>query len=69
MSDLKPCPFCNGEAICMPEIDNIQTVECVDCGALVDGAEEWNTRYERTVKLKDNGNCPDCRKLVGTGER
>lgn len=28
----------------------------------------WNTRNERTVKLKDNGHCPDCRKLVGTGE-
>ena len=24
---------------------------------------------ERTVKLKDNGRCPDCDKLIGEGER
>lgn len=54
---------------------------CKKCGAQVirDGdtqeeakehvIEAWNTRAERTVKLKDNGHCPDCNRLVGTGER
>ena len=32
------------------------------------GVDAWNTRGERTVKLRDSDRCPDCRKLVGTDE-
>ena len=31
--------------------------------------EAWNTRYERTVKLKENDHCPNCKKLVVAGEK
>lgn len=37
MTNLKPCPFCGGEAEVTHEIDGFCTVECVKCGALV----EW----------------------------
>lgn len=33
-----------------------------------DAIEAWNTRHERTVKLGESDRCPDCKKLVGTGE-
>lgn len=46
MSELKPCPFCGGEAEAVHEINGMWTVECVKCGALVDGIEAWNTRVE-----------------------
>lgn len=44
MSELLPCPFCGGEAEAVHEINGMWTVECVKCGALVDGIEAWNTR-------------------------
>ena len=47
MSDetLKPCPFCGGEAEAVHEIDDLWvTVECTECGALVDGIAAWNAR-------------------------
>lgn len=53
MSELKPCPFCGGEAEAVHEIDGFWTVECVKCGALVDGIEAWNTR----------AGCKDCAAL------
>lgn len=53
MTELLPCPFCGGEAEAVHEINGFWTVECVKCGALVDGIEAWNTRYhsefEKTV--------------------
>ena len=45
-TDLLPCPFCGGEAEAVHEIDGFWTVECVKCGALVDGIEAWNTRAD-----------------------
>ena len=44
MEELKPCPFCGGEAEPVFEIDGTTTVECIKCGALVDGIEAWNRR-------------------------
>ena len=44
MTELKPCPFCGGEAEVTVEIDDLRSVECTSCGALVDGIDEWNTR-------------------------
>ena len=76
MEELKPCPFCGGEASIRLYYNGRYGVQCDVCGVrgvVKDCKEEaikaWNARHERTVKLKDNGHCPDCRKLVGTGER
>ena len=44
MNELKACPFCGGEAEAIHEINGMWTVECVKCGALVDGIKAWNTR-------------------------
>lgn len=36
MDELKPCPFCGGEAYCCYEENrNRYTVKCFDCGATV----------------------------------
>lgn len=57
MKELKPCPFCGGEAEVTHEIDGFCTVECVKCGALVDGIDAWNTRAELTCR--DLGGCDE----------
>ena len=83
MEELKPCPFCGGEAIIAYDLA-YWVVSCTECPTKLTGyrhnghivesmtkeeaIKTWNTRHERTVKLKDNGHCPDYRKLVGTGE-
>ena len=47
--ELKPCPFCGGEATIFPEGD-YHEVTCNDCGVFVDGhtyedaVSAWNTR-------------------------
>lgn len=53
MEELKPCPFCGGEAIPPNELDH--HVSCSECRASggnwaeYDSAvEAWNTRHERT---------------------
>ena len=46
-TELLPCPFCGGEAEAVHEISGFWTVECVECGALVDGIAAWNARAER----------------------
>lgn len=46
---LLPCPFCGGEA----KAANEEYVSCLECGALLTGAnaiKRWNTRAERTCK-------------------
>lgn len=94
MSELKPCPFCGGEAEVYSyeaerDIFDSRSLGYVDteyydmwgcwckaCAAMIpekrteaEAIEAWNARYERTVTLKDNGHCPDCNRLVGSGER
>ena len=66
MSDLKPCPFCGGEAVfhdCLrpPETYPCR-VYCDNCWAEVGGysteAEAiavWNSRAERTCKQEERG--------------
>jgi len=51
---VKPCPFCGGEAEVVWELNGFATVECICCGALVDGIERWNTRAGRTCRNVDN---------------
>ena len=48
-TELLPCPFCGGEAEAVHEISGFWTVECVECGALVDGIAAWNTRTHGTL--------------------
>lgn len=67
MSELKPCPFCGGEA----ELTGFDAPEywvwCPNCKASTDahtckgGAiEAWNTRAERTCRMTDRGECSEC---------
>lgn len=58
MSELKPCPFCGGEAR-FKVWGNVAGVECDRCGigthtACIDeyqnAIDAWNTRAERTCK-------------------
>ena len=65
MSELKPCPFCGGEAETVRSMRSFTCeswevffyVLCKGCGARVEGADEaeaieaWNTRHERTCEL------------------
>lgn len=56
-NDLKPCPFCGGEAA-FHEHERVG-VECIECGAGFacvyrdrdEAAEEWNRRVERTCRM------------------
>ena len=74
MTELKPCPFCGGEAKILRDIHGV--VSC-SCGAVVtakhknDTAEAiaaWNSRAERTCKwelehsgtLYDKWRCSKC---------
>ena len=58
MSELKPCPFCGGEAELHGFHDLYWVVECVrcyasanDCDTEQDAIEAWNTRVERTCRV------------------
>ena len=56
MNDLKPCPFCGGEAQCSEDLRfHISWFYCPGCGAAsgyrnteAEAIEAWNTRAERT---------------------
>ena len=55
MSDLKPCPFCGGEAQCSEDLRfHISWVYCPGCGAAsgyrnteAEAIEAWNTRADK----------------------
>lgn len=67
MYELKPCPFCGGEAeltvFCDFRGDIAKAYAyCVNCNAYVGifskeeyAIEAWNTRYERTCTMKHEG--------------
>ena len=53
--ELKPCPFCGGEAVYDNNGAGIEAIDCVDCGAKVEGLigtmgdnvyELWNKRVK-----------------------
>lgn len=75
-SELKPCPFCGGEAV-----ETIAGVSCTKCGGTMHGGiqyggadwdkvrDAWNTRVERTCRLDcwfGEWYCTACGELVGT---
>lgn len=62
MSELKPCPFCSTENQKISESYGLWTIKCLYCGieqgfglysSKNKAIEAWNTRYERTINLKD----------------
>lgn len=70
--DLKPCPFCGGEARIIQGVTRrfgkSFNVQCSECGlagmahpSSEDAAAAWNRRYERTCEMRkvswDNGEC------------
>lgn len=69
--DLKPCPFCGGEAEFGGNYHTGFFVECLSCGtndplpnlnfSMDEVAAAWNTRAERTCRM-------DCVGYIGTEE-
>ena len=74
MSELKPCPFCGGEAKAFYcEKSGTFDVQCQVCGAIPyigyrrggmspdEVIEAWNTRHEKTCQVKrDEHGIPRC---------
>lgn len=62
MNELKPCPFCGGEAGILPEGD-YHEVTCQQCGVFVQGhtyesaIAAWNKRAEPEPLHKSCRNC------------
>lgn len=57
MSELKPCPFCGGEAKTVTDY-YFRNTRCSSCGATgwqccteSEAIEAWNTRYEPTTRI------------------
>lgn len=67
MTELKPCPFCGGEAEDVLEwFDECGEcrIECTQCGASVDTVDAWNTRHVETCRYVGDdvsGGCSECR--------
>ena len=69
MTDLKPCPFCGGEAKAKRHHNRYSDwwlVSCVKCGVSQTGnanefefeaAESWNNRIPQTVVNQHGANC------------
>lgn len=65
MSELKPCPFCGGEAEIMSSGDGFTSIGCLVCNPLfgimlqktsrAEAIAAWNTRTERTCYLVEHG--------------
>lgn len=63
MTELKPCPFCGGEADKLTSSDGFTSIGCLRCnpvfGVMVQApteaqaAEAWNTRHVETCKLHE----------------
>lgn len=82
MSELKPCPFCGGEAskVWIPYIGGGgygNVIECDDCWAKTgyyateaEAIAAWNARAERTCKNTQSDldfMCSECGKCVDRG--
>ena len=64
MAELKPCPFCGGEA---EFVGDTQTIKCKNCGGAfivtnplisrLEVKEAWNRRVPQTVVNQNGENC------------
>ena len=65
-NELKPCPFCGGEAVKEYDSDWGIVVRCLECPAIMTESpylgvlnpiERWNTRAERTCRYESTNRC------------
>lgn len=55
MNELKPCPFCGGEAVYICGFNSKTTIECLNCHVSMDNVtERWNMRYTPTCRKVEN---------------
>ena len=63
MSELKPCPFCGGEAeldeYCGKYVVFCKNASCSWRKTKAEAIEAWNARYERTCETCEQTNNPD----------
>ena len=67
MADLRPCPFCGGEArVRVSDSISIMRIECTECHMATttfiadsigesEAAETWNTRHVETCQITNKG--------------